>query len=81
MKLGKAILMVKSEFGVSNRDISIYSGVSYQTIGNLLRGGLKSTSWDKIERLANGFGRIHPSAKAFFILVLFEPDTAYPDEP
>lgn len=78
MKLGKALRLVLSRWNMSHYRLAKASGVGQATIGKLVRGAHESASWDVVERLADGFGKLDPMAKAAFLGVLSLPDSAYP---
>lgn len=78
MKLGKALRLVLSRWNMTHYRLSKASGVGQATIGKLIRGELESSTWDVVERLADGFGKLDILAKAAFLGVLSLPDSVYP---
>lgn len=78
MKVGKALMLVMQRWQITKYRLSKVSGVVETTVGKLVNGELESTSWDKVEKLANGFEQIDPIAKDAFIGALQRPDSAYP---
>lgn len=78
MKLRKALLLVQARWHVSGYRLSQVSNVDKSLLGKLLRGETQTTSWDKVEQLANGFEQIDPIAKDAFIGALQRPDRTYP---
>ncbi len=79
MKIRKALLVVMKRWQVTPYRLAQASGTDRATIGKLLRGGHQSASWDKVEKLANGFEQIDPIAKDAFIGALQRPDSTYPN--
>lgn len=77
MKLGKALRLVLHRWNMSHYVLSKVSGVGQSTIGKLIRNELKSSTWDVVERLADGFEKVDPMAKVAFLGVLSLPDSAY----
>lgn len=78
MKLKTALLLVMRRWQVTGYRLAQASGTDESTIAKLLRGDNKSASWDKVEKLANGFEQIDPIAKDAFIGALQRPDSTYP---
>lgn len=78
MKLGKALRLVLSRWNMTHYRLAKASDVGQATIGKLVRGDLESSTWDVVERLANGFEKLDPMAKIAFLGVLQLPDSAYP---
>ena len=78
MKLGKALRLVLHRWNMTPYRLAKASGVGQATIGKLVRGALESSTWDVVERLADGLGKLDPMAKAAFLGVLPLPDSAYP---
>lgn len=79
MKLRKALLFVMARWQVTGYRLSQVSGVDKSLLAKLLRGESQSASWDKVEKLANGFEQIDPIAKDAFIGALQRPDSTYPN--
>lgn len=79
MKLRKALLLVQARWHVSGYRLSQISNVDKSLLGKLLRGETQTTSWDKVEQLANGFEQIDPISKDAFIGALQRPDRTYPN--
>ncbi|PPS43523.1 helix-turn-helix transcriptional regulator [Chroococcidiopsis sp. TS-821] len=77
MKLGKALRLVLARWNMSHYALSKASGVGQSTIGKLIRNELQSSTWDVVERLAEGFEKVDPMAKVAFLGVLTLPDSAY----
>ncbi len=77
MKVGKALRLVMQRWRITKYRLSKVSGVVETTVGKLVKGELESTSWDKVEKLAEGFGKIDPMAKVAFLGLLPLPDSAY----
>lgn len=77
MKVGKAIRLVMQKWKITKYRLSKASGVVETTIGKLVNGEHESTSWDKVEKLADGFGKLDPMAKCAFMGMLQLPDSAY----
>lgn len=78
MKLGKALRLVLHRWNITPYRLAKTSGVGQATIGKLVRGALESSTWDVVERLADGLGKLDPMAKFAFLGVLSLPDSAYP---
>lgn len=79
MLVGKALRAVMARWGISKYRLHQVSGLDKATIGKLLREELRSTSWDKVKQLADGFEQIDPMAKAAFMQALMLPDDVYPE--
>lgn len=77
MKLGKALRLVLHRWNMSHYALFKVSGVGQSTIGKLIRNELQSSTWDVVERLADGFEKVDPMAKVAFLGVLSLPDSAY----
>lgn len=77
MKVGKALRLVMQRWQITKYRLSKLSDVVETTVGKLVNGELESTSWDKVEKLADGFGKIDPMAKCAFLGMLSLPDSAY----
>ena len=79
MNLRKALLLVMARWQVTGYRLSQVSGVDKSLLAKLLRGESQSASWDKVEKLANGFEQIDPIAKDAFIGALQRQYDPYPD--
>lgn len=77
MRVGKALWLVMQRWQITKYRLSKVSGVVETTVGKLINGKLESTSWDNVEKLADGFGKIDPMAKFAFLGVLSLSDSAY----
>lgn len=77
MKLRKALRLVMTRWNITNYKLSQASGVSESTIGKIMRDEHKSASWDVVEQLANGLGKIDAMAKPSFLGTLELPDHYY----
>lgn len=64
---------------VTGYRLSQVSGVDKSLLAKLLRGESQSASWDKVEKLADGFEQIEPIAKDTFIGALQHLDSTYPN--
>lgn len=73
MKLGQALRLVLSRWDITPYRLAKTSGVGQATIGKLIKGDLESSTWDVIERLANGFEKLDIAAKVTFLGLLTTP--------
>lgn len=74
-------MLVMQRWQITKYRMSKLSGVVETTVGKLVNGELQSTSWDNVEKLANGLGKLDPMAKAAFIGVLTVPEKQLPGPP
>lgn len=78
MKLRKALLLIMTRWQVTGYRLAQASGVNRAQLAKLLRGDTRTSNWERVEELANGFERIDPIAKGAFIEALRLPDSTYP---
>lgn len=79
MKLKKALLIAMARWQVTGYRLSQVSSVDKSLLAKLLRGDSQTASWEKVDKLVYGFGKIEPAAKETFSGVLHLPDSAYPN--
>jgi hypothetical protein len=78
MKLGKALRLVLSRWDITPYRLAKASSVGQATIGKLIKGELESSTWDVVERLANGFERLDIVARVTFLGLLTLPEDRLP---
>jgi transcriptional regulator with XRE-family HTH domain len=66
-----------ARWNLTNYKLAQVSGVSQATIGKILRDEHKTASWDVVEQLADGLGKIDPLAKPSFLGALGLSDSYY----
>ncbi len=78
MKLGKALRLVLSRWDITPYRLAKASNVGQATIGKLIKGELESSTWDVVERLANGFEKLDIVARVTFLGLLTLPEDKLP---
>jgi transcriptional regulator with XRE-family HTH domain len=74
MKIGKALQIVLARWDMTPYRLAKASGVGQATVGKLINGDRESSTWDLVERLANGFEKLDIAARVTFLGLLILPD-------
>lgn len=74
MKLGKALRLILSRWDITPYRLAKASNVGQATIGKLIKGDLESSTWDVVERLADGFEKLDIVARVTFLGLLALPE-------
>lgn len=70
MKVSNALQIVLSKWDITPYRLAKTSGVGQATISKLIKGNIQSSTWDVVERLADGFEKVDVTARVTFLALL-----------